>query len=123
MGGLRVGYGLGAREHTLVDVVAAHHTWQQETRTLMGVLVSPADPSYGWPDGDKIHSASELGWMIHGSVNVQFDAAVSDDEVRERLINLAGFVAAKLGQTRVYLTFAGEDIILQAEGEATPSGD
>jgi len=61
--------------------------------------------------------------MLHGGINVQFDQDLSDDEARDRLIDLASFVADKLGQTRVYLTFLGEDIILQAEDETTPTGD
>lgn len=119
-GGLREGYEADGKLHTLAEVVTAHHAWQGERKLVLGLVVSPADPSYGWPDGDDIRSATEPGFMLSGGINVQYDAKLSDDEARDRLLDLATFIAGRLGQTRVYVRFLGEDFILQAEYKQTP---
>ncbi len=122
-GGLQEGYGPDGKLHTLAEVVAAHHAWQGERSAIIGLLVSPADPSYGWPQDGSIRSAAESGWMLHGGINVQFASGMSDDEARDKLLDLASFIAGRLGQTRVYVTFLGEDLILQAAEKTTPTGD
>jgi len=60
-GGLRVGYGSDAKTYEMSDVFAAHHEWQKTSGNLLGLMVSPADPSYGWPEDDGIVCASEPG--------------------------------------------------------------
>ena len=119
-GGLQEGYGDDGQLHEFNEVIAAHHAWQQKNGFVLGALLTPNTVSYGWPKDGTIHCASESGWALSGGINVIYNASMSDAEVWERLESLASFVAEKLGQTRVYLSYAGVDRILQAEDKKHP---
>lgn len=122
-GGLQEGYGPSEKLHNLGEVVAAHHGWQKVKELIMGVMISGDTVSYGWPQDGAIQCASEPGFAISGSVNPIYDAELTDEQVWERLVSMAGFVAGELGQTRIYVTFAGVTKILQAEASETPTGN
>lgn len=120
-GGLQEGYGPTGKLHTMEEVSQAHHDWQSERRQPFGVLISQSDPSYGWPTDDgAIYSAVEPGWKVEGGINVFYDAHLTDEGALERVLSLAEFLATRLGQTRVYVSFMGEDIIIQAPDKKTP---
>lgn len=120
-GGLQEGYGPSGKLHTMEEVIEAHHDWQSERRQPFGVLISQSDPSYGWPTDDGgFHSAVEPGFKVEGGINVFYDANLTDEEALERILSLAEFIATRLGQTRVYVSYKGEDIIIQAPDKKTP---
>ena len=122
-GGLQEGYGPIGKMHDLNEVVAAHHEWQTTSGLILGGLVSSNTVTYGWPQDGTIHSASEAGWKFEGGKNVLYEKDVSDEEFVGRLVELASALAEALGQTRVYVSYAGEDLILQRPEAQTPTDD
>ncbi len=120
-GGLQEGYGPSGTLHEMEEVIQAHHDWQAERRQSFGVVISKSEPSYGWPTEDgSIRSAVEPGFKVEGGINVFYDANLTDEEALERILSLAEFIATRLGQTRVYVSYKDEDIIIQAPDKKTP---
>jgi len=122
-GGLQEGYGSSGKLHHLDDVVAAHHDWQRATGKILGLTIEPNQVSYGWPQDGAIQCATERGFALRGGISVLYAADTNDDDVWKLLESLAAFIADTLGQTRIYLSYAQEDRILQAEDQSTPSGE
>ena len=122
-GGLQEGYGPTGKVHDLSEVVATHHAWQKANGLILGGLVSANTVTYGWPQNGEIHSASEPGWKFEGGKNVLYEMDVSDEQFLDRLQSLASALAEALGQTRVYMHYAGEDFILQRPQASTPTGN
>lgn len=124
--GLREGYGneRHAPEHTVADVIAAHHDWQRTAGHVQGVGVTPIRLSYGWPGvAGEIVGADEPACLVTGNINVLYDASLTQDEARTRILFLADFLARRVGQSRVYVRFDGEVFILQAQGAVMPTGE
>jgi len=122
--GMREGYGSGRHEpeHTLADVYAAHHEWQRHTGHVQGIFITPGILSYGWPDeGERIHGADEPACTVTGAINVIYDKEVPFGESKVRILSLAAFLADRLGQSRVYVRFVGECIVLEADGAVMPA--
>jgi hypothetical protein len=124
--GLREGYGAHRqqREHTITDVIAAHHDWQEVQGHVQGIAVLECHLSYGWPViNGAIHGADEPACLVSGNINILYDGVLTDLEGQERIISLASHLAAALGQTRVYVRYNGYSLVLHHEGADTPTGD
>lgn len=120
-GGLVEGYGHGGHVHPFDDVIWAHRLWQSETGVILGCHVQPMTLSYGWTDEGSVRTATEPGWILAGSFNPIYDATLTDADAWDRLMSLAARMGDRLGQTRIYVEFAGEIRVFQAVGESTPT--
>lgn len=119
-GGLQEGYGGLGTLHTLENVVAAHHEWQRTVGIILGCTVAACTVSYGWPEGDTVHGASEPGFILSGALNVQYTTNVADSTALHHLSNLAACLAEHLAQERMYFSFRGQAYILEREGAVLP---
>jgi hypothetical protein len=98
-------------------VVTTYKAWLVSTGHKLGGLVSRNTVVYSWridATGEVI-AAEEAGWMISGSANPKSAKDVSDEEFLRWLIDLAGHIAAATRQNRVYVQFAGQNLIVQRQ--------
>jgi hypothetical protein len=102
--GLKEGYG---ESGTLHSVDSISHLIPANATTREGVVC------YAWPEGPgKAGGGHEEQVIIEGD-------GLNENEVNE----LAAELAARTGQTRVYVCFNAETWIIQAEGKETPTGE
>lgn len=126
--GLQQGYGETGTIHTMDEAEKAIRGWMMAKATtgldfLTGTL-SAGQVVYAWLlMSGTADSGSEPVAIFSGEVSVLYNANLSDESVEELLDELAGEMAAALGQTRVYVTCRDEAWVLQAEETVTPTGE
>lgn len=117
-GGLQEGYGDGPN-HDIQEVIDIHHAWQRRWGRVLGIRVARCTLSYGWPaspfDPTTIFGASEPGFIVSGGINVLYDGETADATAWHRVISLAMALASKLNQTRIYVTWDGQDSIWERD--------
>ena len=115
-GGLVEGYGDGP-DHDIQDVIDLHHSWQRHHKTILGVRIARCTISYGWTaDGeDRIMAHSEPGFILSGGINVLYAADMNDAQANDIIVSLAAHLADGLKQTRIYITWNGEDKIFERD--------
>jgi hypothetical protein len=64
---------------------------------------------------------AEPGGVFAGEVNVLYDSRASDEDIEERLDDLATYLGRQMEQTRVYVTYRDKMWVLMAEGKSSPS--
>lgn len=123
--GMREGYGAQREDivHDSIDVIAAHHDWQITHSQIQGIVVTECFLSYGWPEGEYIHSANEPACLVSGNINILYDYDLTDMQGQERIVSLAAHLADALRQTRVYVRYNGYSLVLHREGSVTPTGE
>lgn len=117
-GGLVEGYDNLNQYHSLDEVYEAHASWQKARNIIQGVRVMYVKILYGWRENAELEWAEEPGFLISGGINILYDTDLSDDDALARILDLAEWMGAALGQTRMYVTFDERDYIL----ERTESG-
>jgi hypothetical protein len=99
------------------EVIELHHRWQDEMGHVQGTFITPGRLSYGWLGIEgRIIGVHEPACMVTGNINVLYDATLTRDEAKERICSLAGYLAEHLGQSRIYVQFDGESLILERPG-------
>jgi hypothetical protein len=68
-----------------------------------------------------IVGVAEPGGVFAGEVNILYDSRASDEDIEERLDDLATHLGRQLEQTRVYVTYRDKMWVLMAEGKSSPS--
>lgn len=115
--GLSAGYGQDARTYSEEEASAAIHHWMA-TRIRAGKpyitgTVAGGTVLYGWGKaGEEPHLGKEAQVRFHGVLHPHFQAEMSNEDALSQLIELATEVGAKLDQTRVWVEFGGEILVL-----------
>lgn len=107
--------------HPIEDVIAAHATWQVKMGVIQELAIRPTTICYGSFDhNNEVIPASEPGFVASGGINVLYNNRVTDEEAFIRISDLAAWIADQLKQTRIYLTWAGRDYILERQSTHEP---
>ena len=103
--GLREGYDLSSRVHTLTDARIIIQYWlEKRTRGDKKVAIGTLFEGqfvYPWIEGENIYSRYEPA--VHYKGMIREDA--SDEEAQEMLADLARELAQKLNQKRIHIEF------------------
>ena len=126
--GLQEGYGPTAKIHTpaeVTELVLGHlKGCAAAGQPYLTGVVTTGQVVYAWPEGPgKAGGGHEPQVMYSGNVNPLYNSSLSGEEVEDFLNGLASELGEALGQTRVYVEFAGGLWILQAEDKETPTGN
>lgn len=126
--GLAEGYGPSAKLHTteeVVEFVLAHLKARAATgQAYLTGGVTTGTVVYAWPEGPGAAGGGHEPQAVYsGNVNPLYNADLTTEQVVEVLNDLAGELGAALGQSRVYVSYAGDLWILQAEDTETPTGE
>lgn len=126
--GLAEGYGPSAKLHRLeeaVEVIAAHlKECAAAGRPFLSGRLVAGEVVYAWrSEGGQAGSGHEPAAVYSGEVNPLYNASMSDQAIEAFLEGLAAAIGSALGQTRIYISLAGEMWILQREEAETPTGE
>ncbi len=115
---LRDGYQSGAKEFTKQNAEKAYAEWMQkrcdaEQKFVTGLMDTC---TVTFPLGGK-NVVQAPGVMLSGSLSPLYDKDRPDFEVVETLKSLAGFIARRLNQPRVYFSFNGVQYTVNTEEE------
>lgn len=129
MCGLREGYGPDAKEHTLDEVVSLIEAYLKACAVagqpyLTGMVIG-GTAVYAWADqrSGQSGSGNEPQVIYQGNKIPLYHSGLLEEEVRDLLTELADYLGAALGQTRVYVTYGESMWIRQAEESETPTGE
>ncbi len=127
--GLREGYGPDAKEHTLDEVVSLIEAYLKASAIagqpyLTGMVIG-GTAVYAWADqrSGQSGSGNEPQVIYQGNKIPLYHSGLLEEEVRDLLTELADYLGAALGQTRVYVTYGESMWIRQAEESETPTGE
>jgi len=126
--GLQEGYGDSSKIHTVDEVVTLIESFLKKCaaagRSFLTGSVTAGTVVYAWPEGEgKAGGGHEPQASFIGNQNPLYNSNMSQAEIEDFLNDLAAEVGVALGQTRVYISFAGDLWILQQEEAATPTGE
>ena len=126
--GLQEGYGPSGKTHTAGEVTALVEARLKECAaagsTYLTGSVTTGTVVYAWPEGPgKAGGGHEPQATFSGNRNPLYNSAMTAEQVETFLNWLAAVLGSALGQTRVYVAYAGDLWILQAEEKSTPTGD
>ncbi len=92
----------------------------KETKFILTGVLTPGQALYAYPGG----RGHEPVCVFAGEVSVLYCADVADGDVEVALNELADLLAEKLGQTRVYVSYAEFAWVREREsGQPSPSGE
>lgn len=127
--GLREGYGPNAKTHSLDEVVSLIEAYL-EARAVAGKpyltgMVIGGTAIYAWADqrSGQSGSGNEPQVIYQGNKIPLYHSGLLEEEVRDLLTELADYLGAALGQTRVYVTYGDSMWIRQKEESETPTGE
>lgn len=126
--GLAEGYGPSAKIHAaseVVELVLGHlKGCAAEGRPYLTGAVTTGEVVYAWPEGPgKAGGGHEPVARFEGEINPLYNSSMSRQAIEAFLNGLASSLGSALGQTRVYVAFAGDMWILQKEDSTTPTGE
>jgi hypothetical protein len=126
--GLQEGYGPSGKLHStseVIDLVEAHlKECAAHGLPFLTGSVTTGTVVYAWPEGPGAAGGGhEPQATYSGEVNPLYNSSMSREAIEEFLNGLAAVLGAALGQTRIYVAFAGDMWILQREEAITPSGE
>jgi len=103
--GLREGYDLSSRVHTITDARTVIQSWLEKRtkdnkKVAVGTLLD-GQFIYPWIEGQNISSKYEPAFHYKGMIRED----ASDEEAMEMLADLAKELAQKLNQKRVHIEF------------------
>lgn len=111
--GLREGYDLPSREHTIIDARIIIQNWLEDRmksgkKVAVGTLLE-GQFIYPWVEGQNVSSRFEPAFHYEGIIRED----ASDKEAKELLNDLATELAKKLNQKRVHIEFCSTYFILE----------
>ncbi|MCC7160256.1 hypothetical protein IT399_00805 [Candidatus Nomurabacteria bacterium] len=118
--GLQEGYGPTAKKHQVDEVVDLVEAFLKAAaaagRPYLTGSVTTGVVVYAWPEGPgQAGGGHEPQATYSGEVNPLYNSGMAEGAIVEFLNSLASVLGSALGQTRVYVVFAGDMWILQAE--------
>ena len=126
--GIRPGYLGGVHPKALEEGIGIAEAWMKERAVkglpyLTGTIVR-GDVVYAWPEGEgKAGSGTEPVAIFQGEVSPLYNKNLKDGDVVDLLVELASRFGNELEQTRVYMSYKDETLILQAHQTKTPTGE
>ena len=126
--GTQEGYGPTGKTHTVQAVETACQDWMAERaasgQPFITGSVTTGTVVYAWPEGEgKAGRGSETVALFSGVVSTLYNAAMSNEQVSDLLTDLAGFLAERFGQTRVYVEYIDETWVVERSEGSTPTGN
>lgn len=115
--GLSAGYGANARTFSEAEASEVIHAWMaariKAGKPYITGTISPGTVLYGWGNaGEEPNLGKEAQVRFMGVLHPHFQAEVSDEDALDQLVELAQVVGNKLEQTRVWVEFVGEVLVL-----------
>lgn len=124
--GLTEGYSGTGVTHGPDEVLDAFTDWMKEkaasNQPYLTATLMPATLAYAWKDrGGEAIGKNEPAVVLSGVVPVTHKvSALSDEEVKILLDELADCLGRALVQTRVYISYREETWIREVDGKTTP---
>ena len=117
--GLVAGYEDDGQKYSGDDVLNAMMDWVKprvrDGRPRITGAVFPGTLTYGRMEGDEFKTKREPSVELRGDLHPHFQAEMTNEEALEILIDLADAIAAALNQTRIWLNFGGETMVLNSK--------
>ncbi len=128
--GLRVGYGADAQTHSVETAIEAVLGWMKgraaAEKTFLTGTVTSGEVVYAWPESPgKAGGGREPNIIFSGEVSPLYNETIIEDHdsVMDILYDLATALGSALSQTRIYVAYCDEVVVVQKEEAVTPTGE